>query len=31
MLWLNDAVAAEAKASDPMVTVERIGRLLFDG
>jgi AcrR family transcriptional regulator len=31
MLWLNHAVPAEAVARDPMVTVERIARLLFDG
>ncbi len=30
-LWLNDAVAADVKAADPMDTVERIARLLFDG
>jgi AcrR family transcriptional regulator len=31
MLWLNDAVNAETAASDPIVTVERIARMLFDG
>lgn len=30
-LWLNDAVDARVKAADPMHTVERIARLLFDG
>lgn len=30
-LWLNDAVHASVKASDPMDTVERIARMLFDG
>jgi len=30
MLWLNDAVNAETAASDPMATVERIARMLFD-
>src|SRR6202011_2616346 len=30
MLWLNHAVPAEVVARDPMVTVERIARLLFD-
>lgn len=30
-LWLNDAVDAGVKAADPMATVERIARLLFDG
>lgn len=29
-LWLNDAVDARVKAADPMRTVERIARLLFD-
>ncbi|UVO13765.1 TetR/AcrR family transcriptional regulator [Mycobacterium sp. SVM_VP21] len=29
-LWLNDAVADGVKAADPMDTVERIARLLFD-
>lgn len=29
-LWLNDAIAAGVKAADPMDTVERIARLLFD-
>jgi AcrR family transcriptional regulator len=31
MLWLNDAVSARVRASDPMRTVERIARMLFDG
>jgi hypothetical protein len=30
MLWLNDAVNARLKATDPMVTVERIARMLFE-
>lgn len=30
-LWLNDAVDARVEAADPMRTVERIARLLFDG
>ncbi|AEF36031.1 transcriptional regulator [Mycolicibacter sinensis] len=30
-LWLNDAVDAAVKATDPMRTVERIARMLFDG
>lgn len=30
-LWLNDAVDAGVQAADPMHTVERIARLLFDG
>lgn len=30
-LWLNDAVDARVKATDPMQTVERIARMLFDG
>lgn len=30
-LWLNDAVNARVKAIDPMTTVERIARMLFDG
>jgi AcrR family transcriptional regulator len=30
MLWLNDAVNAGVKASDPMVTVQRIAKMLFD-
>jgi AcrR family transcriptional regulator len=30
-LWLNDAVNARVKATDPMQTVERIARMLFDG
>jgi hypothetical protein len=30
-LWLNDAVNAGVKATDPMRTVERIARMLFDG
>jgi AcrR family transcriptional regulator len=30
MLWLNDAVNAELKATDPMVTVERIAMMLFE-
>jgi AcrR family transcriptional regulator len=31
MLWLNDAVNARLKATDPMATVERIARMLFEG
>jgi hypothetical protein len=31
MLWLNDAVPSEIAATDPMPTVERIARMLFDG
>jgi AcrR family transcriptional regulator len=31
MLWLNDAVDARVKATDPMSTVERIARMLFEG
>ncbi|MBO0881167.1 MAG: TetR/AcrR family transcriptional regulator [Mycobacterium sp.] len=31
MLWLNDAVSAGIKATDPMGTVERIATMLFDG
>ena len=31
MLWLNDAVNAQVKAADPMHTVERIARMLFEG
>ena len=31
MLWLNDAVPAEIGKTDPMVSVERIARMLFDG
>jgi AcrR family transcriptional regulator len=30
MLWLNDAVPAETAKRDPMVTVERIARMLFE-
>ena len=30
MLWLNDAVNARLKATDPMATVERIATMLFD-
>ncbi|MGB6207929.1 TetR/AcrR family transcriptional regulator [Mycobacterium sp.] len=30
MLWLNDAVNARLKETDPTVTVERIARMLFD-
>jgi AcrR family transcriptional regulator len=30
MLWLNDAVNAGVKATDPMVTVERIATMLFE-
>ncbi|MFZ0904594.1 MAG: TetR/AcrR family transcriptional regulator [Mycobacterium sp.] len=30
MLWLNDAVNARLKATDPMATVERIARMLFE-
>src|ERR1700740_461238 len=31
MLWLNDAVNARLKATDPMATVERIATMLFEG
>jgi AcrR family transcriptional regulator len=31
MLWLNNAVPAEFGAADPMATVARIARMLFDG
>jgi hypothetical protein len=31
MLWLNDAVDARVKAADPMRTVERIARMMFEG
>ena len=31
MLWLNDAVPAHIADSDPMVTVERIATMMFDG
>jgi AcrR family transcriptional regulator len=31
MLWLNRAVPAEVAAEDPMASVERIARILFDG
>jgi AcrR family transcriptional regulator len=30
MLWLNDAVNAELKATDPIATVERIASMLFE-
>jgi hypothetical protein len=30
MLWLNDAVNPELKATDPMATVERIAMMLFE-
>jgi len=30
MLWLNDAVSARVKVVDPMTTVERIARMLFE-
>ena len=30
MLWLNDAVNPDVKAGDPMATVERIAKMLFD-
>jgi hypothetical protein len=30
MLWLNDAVNPELKATDPMETVERIAMMLFE-
>jgi hypothetical protein len=30
MLWLNDAVNAGVKADDPMASVERIARMLFE-
>ena len=30
MLWLNDAVNPELKATDPMETVERIATMLFE-
>lgn len=31
MLWLNNSVPAPVAAVDPMITVERIARMLFDG
>jgi AcrR family transcriptional regulator len=31
MLWLDHAVPADIAAADPMATVERIARILFDG
>jgi AcrR family transcriptional regulator len=31
MLWLNDAVPADVASADPMATVDRIARILFDG
>jgi AcrR family transcriptional regulator len=31
MLWLNEAFNAGVKATDPMVTVERIATILFEG
>lgn len=31
MLWLNDAVGADIKASDPAVAVERLASMLFSG
>jgi AcrR family transcriptional regulator len=31
LLWLNKSVPASFAAMDPMVTVERIARMLFDG
>jgi hypothetical protein len=30
MLWLNDAVNARVKATDPIATVERIATMLFE-
>ena len=30
MLWLNDAVNPELRATDPMATVERIAMMLFE-
>jgi hypothetical protein len=30
-LWLNDAVDARVEAADPMRTVERIARMMFEG
>jgi hypothetical protein len=30
MLWLNDAVNARVKGTDPMDTVERIAKMLFE-
>ena len=30
MLWLNDAVNADVKADDPIASVERIARMLFE-
>jgi AcrR family transcriptional regulator len=30
MLWLNDAVKARVKGTDPMHTVERIAKMLFE-
>lgn len=31
MLWLNNAVPPDIAVADPMTTVERIARILFDG
>jgi AcrR family transcriptional regulator len=31
MLWLNDAVPRDVATADPMVTVERIAKMLFEG
>jgi hypothetical protein len=31
MLWLNNAVPADIAVTDPMTTVGRIARILFDG
>jgi hypothetical protein len=31
MLWLNHAVPADVAGVDPMITVDRIARMLFDG
>lgn len=31
MLWLNHAVPDDVAAADPMIAVERIARMLFDG
>ena len=30
MLWLNDAVSAQLKTTDPIAAVERIARMLFE-
>jgi hypothetical protein len=30
MVWLNDAVNPELKATDPLATVQRIAMMLFE-